>query len=298
MPGCTLTLQWSSFSKMLVVLLRVEYVVVVGPPQLSPLLAGSCLHSIPARFTWSLPKRLSSFADPPFSRHACLGVTKAFFLSAGAYVWLVRGGFRIPWLFCASRLAKNQGSKAGSKLYILLDVFFTLILWSRRATAQRWAEKCTFAFNLHNIIQTLTRPPWRYFSMYPGSVPMEKCQENFTTGICSFANAATAEGLCSICVCFRSLIQIFVFLFRVRVTKTCPPSLSQSPCYFKGTRSPCFSKRFNNVKMKGSAWCFPAVSLAHEKTHSAERSSKRFDCSYCNRWTFFAKALLCLIQMF
>lgn len=111
---------------------------------------------------------------------------------------------------------KKQGSKAGSKskLYILLDVFFTVILWSRPATARGWAEKCTFAFNPHNISQTLTRPPWRYFSMHPGPVPMEKCQENFTTWICSFANRAKTIR-CSICVCFRSLIQIFVFLFWV-----------------------------------------------------------------------------------
>lgn len=34
--------------------------------------------------------------------------------------------------------------------------------------------------------------------MHPGLVPMEKCQENFTSGICSFANAAKAGRLSSV----------------------------------------------------------------------------------------------------
>lgn len=34
--------------------------------------------------------------------------------------------------------------------------------------------------------------------MHPGSVPMEKGQENFTSGMCSFANAAKAGRLSSV----------------------------------------------------------------------------------------------------
>lgn len=78
--------------------------------------------------------------------------------------------------------------------------------------------------------------------MHPGPVPMEKCQENFTTWICSFANRAKIIR-CSILRLFSISYPDICLSFLSQSPKHAPRvyrSPSERDCFFKGTRSPCF----------------------------------------------------------
>lgn len=227
------------------VLSRVEDVVVVGPPQLSPLLAG--LHSIPAVQLRPRVRDAVLSLSTLLTGTLAYGCDKSFlFLSWGVSLPCMRWFWDPLAVFCFPNCEEPRIKcriKVNLKLYIF-TVFFTVIPRSRPATAQRWAEECTFAFNPRNIIQTLTRPPWRYFSVHPGPVPMEKCQENFTTWICSFANAAKAGRLST--VLFASVFDLlsrylsFVLSQSPKHVPWVYRNPSESDCFFKGTRSPCF----------------------------------------------------------